>query len=163
MEGLLQLGLLVEAVQNLFREGVFFQFNNNANSVLIGLIAQVANAFYLLFAYQIRNLLDKRGLINLKRNFRYNDRVSALFSFNDFGNSAHNNSALARRVSAHDFRAIVNNAAGRKIRTFDKVAKIFNRRFRVFNQMDNGGRNFAQVMRRNISCHTDGNAHRAIQ
>ncbi|MBA7542558.1 hypothetical protein ES705_34881 [subsurface metagenome] len=54
------------------------------------------------------------------------------------------------------------DASGREIRAFNKLSKLFNRGFRVINEIRNGITYLPEIMRGNIGSHANGNSRTAV-
>ena len=79
----LHLRHLVELVQDDLRDGVAFEFDDDADLLLrrrfaVGLVADLRNALDLLVIDQIRDLFDQFRLVDLEGNFGDDDRVALL-------------------------------------------------------------------------------------
>ena len=61
-EGVLQLRLLVQVVQHDFRHFAALELDHDAHAGLVGLVADVADAFQLLVAHQLGDALEQRFL-----------------------------------------------------------------------------------------------------
>ena len=72
-------------------EDIFFDFNNHANTLTVGLIADVRNALNFLFFNQFGNTLNHSGLIDLLGDFVDNDCLSVLADLLNSAFSTHNN------------------------------------------------------------------------
>ena len=62
----------------------------------IGFVAQIGDAFDLLFAHEFGDLLDQRGLVHLIRNLGDDERLALLADFLDLDLGAHEDRAAAR-------------------------------------------------------------------
>ena len=85
--------------------------------------------------------------------------LPALF---DGGLGAHGEAAAAGLVGGFDAFAAGDVAAGRKIRAGHDLHDFFQRGVRLFDQQNGGFDDFAQVVRRDVGGHADGDAARAV-
>ncbi len=85
-------------------------------AVAVALVAQIGDAVDLLFAHQLGDALDHRGLVHLIGNFGDDDRLAFLADRLDRDLAAHDDRAAAGLVGAADAGAAENDAAGREIR-----------------------------------------------
>ena len=60
----------IELVQHHVRHRVALQFDDDAEAIAVGFVAQVGNALDLLLAHQFGDALDHGGLVHLDREFR---------------------------------------------------------------------------------------------
>ena len=75
-EGRLQRGVLVEVVQDDFRHLAALELDHDPHAVAVGLVAQVGDAFDLLVAHQLGDLLDQPRLVDLVRDLGDDDRLA---------------------------------------------------------------------------------------
>ena len=90
------------------------------------------------------------------------ERFAILAQFLNLDTSAHHDRATTGHVGLADTVAAKNGATGRKVRSGDDLAHLLDRDFGIVEIGDRGINDFAEVMRRNIGCHADGNAAGAI-
>ena len=163
-EAVLQLGQFVELVQNDFGIFIAFQFDHDTHTGFIGLVAQVGYAFQRFFAYQLADFLNQLGFVYLIWDFIDNDGF-ALAVFTDrlnMGFTAHHYTAAAGFIAfAHAAQAI-NSCAGWEIGCLDNVDQLVDFSFRLIQQTQASIDGIAQIVRRDIGCHTDGNTGRTI-
>jgi hypothetical protein len=73
----LQLGLGVEVVEHHLRHFAATQLDDDAHAVLVGLVAQLGDAFDLLLFDQLGDLLDQTRLVQLVRQLGDDDLLAA--------------------------------------------------------------------------------------
>ena len=74
----LQLGVLVEIVENHLGLLAALQLEDDAHAVAIALVANFRNAFELLFVHQRGGGFDQASLVHLVRNLGDDDRLAVL-------------------------------------------------------------------------------------
>ena len=82
--------------------------------------------------------------------------------FLNFGAAAHNNSASAGRIGGADAGAAHDDAAGREVRPFDVLHDVGKLGVGVVDEQADGVHHLAQVVRRDVGRHADGNTHGAV-
>ena len=116
-EAQLQLGVLVEVVENHLRHFAALQLDDDAHAVAVGLVPQVGNALDRLLAHQIGDPLDQLRLVDLIRDLGDDDRLAVAFLVGlDLRSRAHQDRAAAGRVGLHGALASDDLAGGRKVR-----------------------------------------------
>ena len=155
----LHLGLSEEPVQHDLRVSVALELDDDAHSVSVGLVAQVGYAIEALVVYLVLYILYEHALVYLIRQLvYYYPRSLVLAELLELGSGSHDYPApsggvgLADAVSAHDY------ALRREIGAGDMLHKVGNGRLRVIKEADGGVYHLAQVMRRNVRRHTDGDS-----
>ena len=117
-EDALQRRLLEEVVQHDVRELAALELDDDAHAVLVGLVAQLADAFELLLAHELGDALDEPRLVNLVRQLRDDDRfaIAAVAERLDVRAAAHVDAAAPGRVRADDALDAVDQPGRREIR-----------------------------------------------
>ena len=95
VEGLFELRVLVEIVEDGLRVRVVLELDDDAD-VLGALVAQVADAFELLFVHQVGDFCEKVDFVDAERDGSDDDLVVALFALDNFGVAAHDDTARDR-------------------------------------------------------------------
>ena len=112
---------LVELVQHHVRHGVALQFDDDAITVAVGFVAQVGDAFDLLFLHQFGDALDHRRLVHLIGNLGDDDRFALLADRLDRDLAAHHDRAAAEVIGGSECPdAAEDDAAGREIRSRER-------------------------------------------
>src|SRR6185436_3632669 len=116
-EDALQRRLLVEVVEDDVRQLAALELDDDAHAVLVGLVAQLADALELLLTYELGDALDEPRLVNLVRQLRDDDRlaIAALAERLDVRAAAHVNAPSSGRIRAHDALRAVDQAGCREI------------------------------------------------
>ncbi len=171
-EALLQLRVLVEVVQDHFRHFAALQLDDDAHAFAIGFVAKIRNAFDGLLADELGDLLDQPRLVHLIRNLGDDDRLLvALLRLLDRRLGAHQNRAAAGAIRRADARSPDDVAAGREVGALHELHQAV--QFLVLVELgaalllgldrpDDAVDDFAQVVRRHVGRHADGDAGRAV-
>src|SRR5262249_16600557 len=166
----LHLRHLVELVQNDLRDGVAFEFDDYPDLLLrgrfaVGLVADFRNALDLLVVDQVGDLFDQFRLVDLERNLGNDDGVALLSASPDAVNGgprAKLHHAPPRLIGLLDAFTPVNECAGGEIRSRHHLVQILGLGVRVLNQLDGRFDDLAQVVRRNLGRHADGDSVRTV-
>ena len=111
---------------------------------------------------QFGDAFDQAGFVDLIRNFGDDDAFAVFADFFDGGFGAHGEAAAASAIGGFDAFAAGNVGARREIRAGNKLHHFFQRGVGLFDQQDGGIDNFAQVVRRNVGGHADGDTAGAV-
>ena len=152
----------VELVEHHVDHGLALQLDHHAVAVAVGFVAQLRDAFDLLLAHQFGHALDHGGLVHLVRNFRDDDRFALLADGLDLDLAAHHDRAAAAQIGAADALAAEDDAAGREIRTRHDLDQLFEAERGIGDQGDAGVDHLAEIVRRDVGRHADGDAAGAI-
>ncbi len=129
-EAVLQLRVLIEVVQDDVRNFATLQFDNDAHARLVGLVAQVRNAFEALVTDQFADFLQQRRLIDLIRNLINDDGLAiALTNRLKVCASAHDHAAAAGSVAVDYAFKTVDVAASWEIRRGNQLDQLVDRDF----------------------------------
>ena len=158
----LHLRLGKQAVQNDLRVRVLFEFNDDAHTVAVRLVADVGNALKALVAHLLGHVGDELALVDLIGKLGDDDALAVLAEFLKLRPGADGDLAAARGIRGADAAAAHDNALCREIRTLDIVHEVCQLRLRVFQNADTGVDDLGQIMRRDICRHADGDAGRAV-
>src|SRR6266852_5204349 len=161
-EGFLHLGVLEKIVEDELRFFAALDFHDDAHAFAGGFVAHVGDAFDFLALHELREALDELRFVHLIRNFRDDDIFAILADFLDGGFGAHHEAAASRFVCGFDALAAGNVGTGGKIRAGDELHDFFESGVRLFDQQHRGVDDFAQIVRRNVGCHADGDAAGAV-
>ena len=169
-------GVLEQVVQHLVRVGVALDLDVDAHPVAVRLVAQVGDAVDPLVLDEVGDLLEQGRLVHLVRQLGDDDRdpVAADLLERDLG--AHHDPAaavgvhLADRVdrlplAGQDVALLLeaeDRAAGREVRAEHELAQVVGRELGVVDEGDRGVDDLAEVVRRDVGGHADGDARRAV-
>jgi len=154
--------VLVELIDNHLRRVAAPHLKDNAHSLAVRLIAHVCNSLDFLVAHEVGDLLDQFRLVYLVRNFRNDNGLAPALELFRAKPRAQKQFPAARRVSLANSLASAQIPARREIRAGQDRQNVFERRFRVINEMHEGVNHFAQVVRRDICRHAPRDACRAV-
>ena len=154
--------LLEQIVQHHFRGDIALQFHHHAHAVLVGLVANFADALDQLFLVEFGNALQQARLVHLVRQFGNDDGLTARTDVFEVGTRTHAHPAAAIAISIAEVRDAIDDAARREVRTLHDFHQLRQRHFRLVNDHDAGVNDFAEVVRRNIRRHADRDTRRAI-
>src|SRR5690606_38457585 len=149
----LHLGLLVQVVQHHVGGFAALDLDVDAHAVLVGLVAQLADAFQALFLDQLGDLLDQPGLVHLVGDLGDDDRFTAIVRNLDLGTRAHAHAAAAGPVRGLDASGAVDDAGGREIRARQVLHQPIDVDLRVVDHRDGRVHHLAQVVRRDVGGH----------
>ena len=152
----------IELVQHHFRHGVALEFDDDAKAVAVGFVAQGGDTLDLLLAHQFGDTLDHGGLVHLVGNFRDDDGFAVLAEGLDLHLAAHHDRAAAEMIGRANALASEDDAAGRKIRSRNDIDQFVDRQPGIFDQRHAGVDDFAEIVRRNVGRHADGDAAGAV-
>ncbi|EKE17239.1 MAG: hypothetical protein ACD_10C00550G0001 [uncultured bacterium] len=163
-EGVLQLRLLVQIIENDFGHLATLQLDDHAHAGLVRLVANIGNTFDLLFVNQLGDLLDQGLLVNLVGNLVNDDGLTivALFHILDMGATAHDDAATACLVTLANAHHAIDQCSSREVGRRDVLDQFINGQRRVFQQRQTTGNHFVQVVRRDIGRHADRNTGRTV-
>ena len=158
-------GVLVQLVQHHARNRIALELDDDAHSVLVGLVAQVGDALELLVAHQLGDVLDRASRLLTW----YGSSVTTICDlFDDLllldhRARAHDDAAAARLLIILDARAAVDVAAGREVGTLDDLPELARRRCSGLSiSATIASMTSLQVVRRDVRRHADRDARRAV-
>ena len=152
----------IELVQHDIRHRLALQFDHDTKAIAVGFVAQIGDALDLLLAHQFGDALDHGGLVHLVGNFRDDDGFAVLADGVDRHLAAHHDRAAAEMIGRADALAPKDDAAGREIRPGDDGDEVVDAERGIVDQRDAGVDHFAEVVRRDIGGHADGDAAGAV-
>ncbi len=151
----LQLRLAIEVVEDDLTGLTAPQLDDHAQAILVGLVAQLGDAFDLLLFHQFGDALDQPRFVQLIGDLGDDDRVFiGLFVGFDLGTRTHEDAAAAGLVRFDDTGATVDDARRREIRPLDVFHQAVDRDLGIIDQREAAIDHFAQVVRRNVRGHT---------
>ena len=174
-EGLLELGVLVEVVEDDLADLAALQLDHDPHAVAVGFVADVGDALDGLVADQVGDVQDQLRLVDLVGNLADDDLLAiALLHRFDFGAGAHLDPAAAGDIGLVDAAPADDQAAGREVgpgNQLDELAQLLLTRERrpvgrrhqgLLDHPDHAVDDLAQVVRRDVGGHADGDAGRAV-
>ena len=157
-KGVLQLGLFVQVVQHHLRYRAALEFDNQAHARFVGLVLNMADVFNLFFVNQLGHALLQGLLVHLVRQLIHNDGLTLAF-VNVFkvALGTHHDAATTRAVTVFHATDAVNHTGCRKVRCRNDFHQILDAGFGIAQKVQASVHDFVQVVRRNISRHTNRN------
>ena len=161
-EARLQRGVAVELVEHDIRHSVALDLDDDAHAVAIGFVAQIGDAFDLLFADELRDLLDQRRLVHLIGDLVDDDRFALLAHDLDLGFASHDDRAATRHVGRARAGTSEDHCAGREVRAGNQLDETFGRDIGVLDERQASVDDFAEIVRRHVGGHADRDSARAV-
>ena len=150
-------------IEHHLRVCVAFKFDNHTHTVTVAFLAQIGNSFETFFLNLIGNVFDQLTFVYLVGKFGYyNSRAVVLAVLFELGAGADYYLSSAGCVRLTDTSSAHNNSFCREIRTFDVLHKVLEGSFGVVENTHACVDYFAEIVRRNIGCHTDGYTRRSV-
>ena len=150
--------VLVEIVEHDVRHFIALQLNDDAQPILIGLVAQTVrtDAIDDLLAHEIGDALKQACLVDLIREFGDDDLLAATLEFLDVAAGTDVDTTATGLVGRDDLRRTVDDAARREIRSRHDLHDLRQRDLGSVDHRDAGIHHLAEIVRRDIRGHTDG-------
>jgi hypothetical protein len=173
-EAHLQLRVLVEVVEHDLRHLTALQLDHDPHPVAIGLVAQIGDALNGLLAHELGDPLDQLGFVDLVRDLRHDDRLAIAFLVRlDLRLGAHQDRAAPGGVGLDGPLPADDLPGRREVRRRNQTnqgpqlvrgggPRRSVREVRVLDQPDAAVDHLAQVVRRDVGRHADGDAGRSI-
>ena len=165
-ERILQLGRLVEIVENNLGDFAALEFDHHAHTGLVGFVADVADTFEFLLVDQFGHALQERALVDLIGQLIDDDRLASggpgpLDIFKVCARTHHDPSTTGPVALANPGQT-VDDSRRRKIRRRDLLDQFIDRDIRTFQQQQASIQNLIEVVRRHIRCHAHRDSGTAI-
>src|SRR5262245_9324530 len=157
-EGGLQRRVAVELIEHDVSHGVALELDDDAIALAVGLVAQRGQAVDLLVAPQLADALDHRRLVHLVGNLADDDRLAFAAQRLDLHFAAHHDGAAALHIGGANARVPENDAAGRKVGAGNDADQVLDAEIGVFYQRDTAVDHLAEIVRRDVGRHADGDA-----
>ena len=149
--------VFVQVVEDDRRDHALFQLEDDPDAVLVGLIADVADAVDLLVLDHLGDSRNPLGLVDLVREFGDDDPVAPVSAIGlfDLGDPADHDPALAGSIVIPDAFDAHQDAAGREVRALHDLEEFLNRNIRFVEEAVDGCTDLAEVVRRHLGRHPD--------
>ena len=162
-EGILQLGMLVELIQDHIGVGVPAQLDTDAHTLPVGMIVNGGNSVDLLFSHQLRHFFNQAGFIYQIGKLCDNDLALAVGQSLDICHRPHPDLSPSGAVGLLDAPGSQNLRSGGKIRSLDNFQHFFHGGIavilhKIIYNLHHSGDNLPQIMGRYISSHAHGDA-----
>ena len=161
-EGFLEAGVLVQEVQHDLRMHVLLQLDDDAHTLAVGFVADVADALNALLVHQLCDLLHQLGLVDLVGDLGHDDAAAVVGHFLDVALGANLNAAVAGVVGLADAAPAQHDAAGGEVRALDVLHQVVDGAVGVFDHADHAVDHLAQVVGRDVGGHADRDAAGAV-
>jgi len=153
--GILQLGVLVQLVQDDLCIGVLADVHHDAHTLAIGLIVQASDALNALLLDKIGHVLDEAGLVDHIRDLGNDDLGAAVLGLLDGGAAPQGDLAPAGGVGGTDAAASHDDAGSGEVRALDVFHQAGQVDVRVIDISDAAINDLAQVVGRDVGGHAD--------
>ena len=157
--------VLEELVERDLRNGVALELDLDAHAGAVGVVLEVGDLGQHLVADEVGDLHDHAGvaaLLDAVRELGDDDRRLAAAQLLDVGARAHDDAAAAGAIRVADPAAADDDRAGREVGPLDVLHQPFDGDLRVVDHRDDRVDRLAEVMRRHVRRHADGDAGRAV-
>ena len=154
--------MLVKIIEDHSGVRIALQVHHNAHTVAVGFIADVGNIFKLLLAHQLGDLFNQAGFVDLVRNLRNNDALPVVLTGFDIRFCPNNDSSPSGRVRFPHSVVAIDDSPGGEVGSFDDLHQFLVIDIGVFNVGNTPVDHFAEIVRRNICRHADGDTARAV-
>ena len=154
--------MLVQLVEHDLRNRIRLEVDDDVDAVAIRAVVDVADLRQLLLAHELAEFLEQALAIDLVRNLLDNDGVAAVLLLFDLALGADGDRAATGVVRVDDALLTHDQATRREVRAGQHGHQLFGRRVGVVDQHAHRIDGFAEVVRRDVRGHADGDACRAV-
>ena len=161
-EARLQRGVAVELVQHDVDDGVALDLDDDADAVAVGLVPELGDALELLLAHELADLLDEVRLVHLVGDLGEDDRLALAAHLLRVPLRPHDDRAAAGVVGGARAGLAEDLGAGREVRPRHDLDQVVDRDRRVVDIGRAGVDDLAEVVRRDVRRHADGDAAGAV-
>ena len=158
----LQLRRLEQLIQHNLGHGILLELNDDVDAMTVGSVVDVADFGQFLVAHELAEFFKQTLTIHLIGNLFDNNGRFTVLAFDNFTLRTNRQRSTTRFVGILDALAAHNDATRGEIGTRENCHEFFSGYFRVVKNHAGGVDCFAQIVRRNIRCHTNGNTIRAV-
>ena len=158
----LQLGVLVELVQHHLRDGVALELDDDVDAVAVSAVVDVADLGQLLVAHQLAELLEQAVAVDLVGDLADDDGALAVLTLLHRAFGADGQRAATGLVGVEDAFFAHDDAAGREVRAGQRLHQLIGGDVGVVQHQARRIDGLAQVMRRDVGGHADGDAVGAV-
>ena len=158
----LQLRELVEVVEHHVGVGVALERDDQAGLATGRAVVDVADAVEVAAVDELLDAAGDRRAAGLVRQLGDDDLVAAALGLLDRRRGAHLDAAAAGAVGVHDAGAAEDAAAGREVGALDELHQVVGGGIGVVDEVDRGVDDLAEVVRRDVGGHADGDALAAV-
>ena len=154
----LQRRVAIELVQHHIGRGVTLQLDHHAHALAIALVAQISDALDAFLADKLGDTFNQGGLVHLERNGGDDDGFAVFADLFYRGLTAHDHRAAARHQRIASAGPTDDLATGGEVGTRHDVEQLVQTDIWIVDQRQTGIDDFAQIVRRDIGRHANGNA-----
>ena len=155
--------VLVQRVDDDLGHGAALQLDDHADAPAVGLVAQVGHAVDLAVVDQRRDFFHKARLVQAERDLPDDQRLEALLAVLDLDLAAYLHGTAPGGVGVVQPLTRVDVAARGEVRPLHDVHQVLDGTFRSVDEHEQGVRQLAQIVRRDVRRHADGDAGRTVQ
>src|SRR3974390_161403 len=155
-EGFLHLRVFEKIVEDELRFFAALQFDDNAHAFARGFIAYIGNTFQFFRLDKFRDPFNEACLVDLIRNFGNDDAFAIFAVFFNSGFGPHGEAATSGLICRQNAFAPGDVGPRGEIRTGDQLHDFLERGVRLFDEENSGVNDLAEVVRRNVGGHADG-------
>jgi hypothetical protein len=157
-EVLLQLRVLVELVEHDLRVRAPLEVDDQAHALAVGLVLQVRDVLQPPRADELGDLLREPRLVDLVRQLRHDHALAPLAGLLDARDGADLDGAAPGQVRVLDALLAEDVGARGEVRALDELHQVLRRRIRVVEEVHGRVDDLAEVVRRDVRRHPDGDA-----
>ena len=161
-KGRLQRGVLVQVVEHDLRNDALLELDDQADALLVGLVAHVRDAFDALVIDKLGDLLLQGALVDHVGNLGKDQAAAAGLGGLHVSLGAHGDGAAAGLVALLNAGAAHDDGAGGEVRTGHDLHELVDGGVGVVDQVTGGLDRLGEVMRGDVGGHTDGDALAAV-
>ena len=153
-----------ELVEDDLGDRVALELDDDPHAVSVGLVAQVRDPFDALLAHELGDLLDQRRLVDLVGDLADDQRLAvlALAQLFDRDLGAHDDRAAPGCVGRSDAGAAKNRSAGWEVGAWQMLHQFVERDVGLLHHRQQRVDGLAEIVRRDVGRHADGDAARAV-
>ena len=161
-EARLQLGLFIQVVQDGLSLFTALQIEHDAHAIAVAFVADFGDALDLLFVDQPGAGFNQPRLVHLVGDLGNDDLLTILTEGNDLGFGPDTQAAATGAERVQNTSATEDNTARGEVRAKDDFADPVEGDVRLTNHQNGGFHNLAQVVRRDVGSHADGDPGGAV-
>ena len=161
-KGRLQRGVLVQVVEHDLWDNTLLELDDQADALLVGLIAHVRDALDALVVDELGDLLLQGALVDHVGNLGKDQAAAAGLGGLHVGLGAHGNGATAGLVALLNTGTAHDDGAGGEVRTGHDLHELVDSGVGIIDQVAGCLDRLGEVMRGDIGGHADGDALAAV-
>ena len=161
-KGRLQRGVLVQVVEHDLRDDALLEFDDQTDTLLVGLIAHIRDALDALVVDELGDLLLQGALVDHVGNLGKDQAAAAGLGGLHVSLGAHGNGAAAGLVALLNTGTAHDDGAGGEVRTGHDLHEFVDGGVGVVDQVTGGLDRLGEVVRGDVGGHADGDALAAV-